>query len=404
MTRLNRRSFLATSAAATAALGAPTILRAQPAEYIFGVSLPLTGPFATAGQAVVPAFEIQQALINESGGIGGTPLRFIIEDTGYVPQNNLANFQRALATHGDAMIGYFCDGTGGMKLLTSELTGENARLCGSASFASELANPEAHPYQFMAGPTYESQIDIVLRNIADAGGSKVAFIYSNTEFGRDPVQHGLKTAEELGLEVVLDEATKAQGADIPTHVTKLAQSGAEHCILHGYVAGVWPQIVGGARQFGLPTQFYGTFWGMEKFIADRITAEAGPILEGYSGVMCYSYDYLAGDDSIYNTYRAKAQEMMPDAPIAKYISTWALQVFCGIEVAKRTFDDVIAADKPITADNCAEALGNLKAWDSGGFFGGPVDIVNHSIPTGRVYSYNTENGLFEPTSDWLTTS
>ncbi len=39
---LNRRSFLATTAAATAAIGTPMILRAQPAEYVLGGSLPLT--------------------------------------------------------------------------------------------------------------------------------------------------------------------------------------------------------------------------------------------------------------------------------------------------------------------------------------------------------------------------
>lgn len=403
---LNRRKFLATTAAATAtaAIGTPMIVRAQPAEYIFGASLPLTGPFATAGQAVVPAFEISQALINENGGIGGVPLRFIIEDTGYVPQNNLSNFQRALAQYGEDLIGYFCDGTGGMKLISSELTGANARLCGSASFASELADPVNHPYQYMSGPTYESQIDIALNTIAAAGGNRVAFIFSNTEFGRDPIEHGKRTAEALGLEIVLEEATKPQGADIATHVTKLAQSGAEHCILQGYVASVWPQIIGGARQFGLPTQFYGTFWGMEKFIADRITEQAGPILEGYQGVMPYFYDYQAEEGSIYNVYRAKAQEMMPDASISQYISTWALQAFFGIALAQRVFDDILAADKPITADNCAEAMAGIKGWDTQGFFGGPIDVVDNAVPTGRVYQYSTETRLFSPVSDWLTIS
>ena len=150
---LNRRTFLATSAAATAAIGTPMILRAQPAEYILGASLPLTGPFATAGQLVAPAFAMAQKMFNDEGGIAGTPIRFVTEDSGYVPQNALANYQRALASHGTALVGYFGDSTGFMKLVAPELKGENARVMGSTSFASELANPKENPYQCLAGPT-----------------------------------------------------------------------------------------------------------------------------------------------------------------------------------------------------------------------------------------------------------
>ena len=89
---LNRRTFLATGAAATAAVGTPMILKAQPAEYVLGASLPLTGPFATAGQLVAPAFAMAQKMFNDEGGIAGTPIRFVTEDSGYVPATSLANY------------------------------------------------------------------------------------------------------------------------------------------------------------------------------------------------------------------------------------------------------------------------------------------------------------------------
>ena len=125
---MNRRSFLATTAAATAAIGTPMILRAQPKEYVLGASLPLTGPFATAGQLVAPAFAMATKLFNDEGGVAGVPIRFVTEDSGYVPQNALNNYQRALASEGKNMIGYFADSTGAMKLIAPELKGENAVL------------------------------------------------------------------------------------------------------------------------------------------------------------------------------------------------------------------------------------------------------------------------------------
>lgn len=398
---MNRRTFLGTTAATTALMGAPMILKAQPSEYVLGASLPLTGPFATAGQLVAPAFSLATKLFNDEGGIGGVPIRFTTEDSGYVPNNTLANYQRALATEGTAMIGYFADSTGAMKLIAPELKGENARIMGSTSFASELADPATHPYQYMSGPSYQSQIDILLQNIKNEGGQKVAFIFSNTEFGRDPIEHGRATAESLGLEVVLEESTKPQGADIPTHVTKLAQSGADHCILHGYVTGVWPQLIGGARQFGLPTKFKGTFWGMEKLIADRITKEAGPFLAGYEGVMPYRYFYDQEDAPRYQQYAALSKEMFAGTPLENYMSTWALQTMCGLEIAMKAFRDTHEAGKELTADNIAETLSGISDWDSGGFFGSNVSMVNNAIGTGRVYGYDPETGLFTPKSEWL---
>lgn len=399
--KLNRRAFIASSAAASAALTTPAILKAQPTEYVFGASLPLTGPFATAGQLVAPAFALAQRLINEEGGINGVPMRFTTEDSGYIPQNALANYQRALATEGDALVAYFGDSTGFMKLVAPELTGSQARLMGSTSFASELANPEVNPYQYLAGPTYEDQFDILLQNIKAEGGTTVAFIFSNTEFGRDPIAYGRARAEELGIQVVLEESTKAQGADIPTHVTKLAQSGAEYCILQGYVTGVWPQLIGGARQFGLPTKFMGTFWGMEKVIADRVTAEAGPFLDGYQGVMPYRYFYDRADAPRYEKFAELSKEMFAGSLLENYMPTWTIQTLCAIELAVAALRATAEKDQPLTADNTAASLSEIKDFDMGGYFGGPVTMENNKIGTGRVYQYSAESGLFTPTSDWL---
>ena len=398
---MNRRTFLGTTAATTALMGAPMILKAQASEYVLGASLPLTGPFATAGQLVAPAFALAAKLFNDEGGIAGTPIRFVTEDSGYVPQNTLANYQRALASEGTNMIGYFADSTGAMKLIAPELKGDNARIMGPTSFASELADPATHPYQYLSGPTYQSQFDIQLQNIKDEGGEKVAFIYSNTEFGRPPIDHGKATAARLGLEAVLEESTRAQGADIPTHVTKLAQSGADHSILHGYVTGVWPRLIGGARQFGLPTKFKGTFWGMEKLIADRITKEAGPFLAGYGGVMPYRYFWDREEAPRYQQYAELSKVTFAGTPLENYMSTWGLQTMCGLEIAMKSFRDTAEAGKELTADNIAETLSGISDWDSGGFFGGPVSMVNNAIGIGRVYGYDPESGLFNPKSDWL---
>lgn len=399
---LSRRRFIKTAAAAGAVtLGAPSLLSAQPANYVIGASLPLTGPFATAGKLIAPSLKMLEAFTNEEGGIGGVPIKVAVEDSGYVAQNALANYQRLLATEGKNLIGYYGDSTGFMKLVAPELKGDQARLMSSTSFASDLADRDKNPYQFMAGPTYQDQFDILLQNIKAEGGSTVAFVHSNTEFGADPIAYGQKRAEELGIKVVLVEVTKPQGADIPTHVTKLAQANPEYCILQGYVTGVWPQLIGGARKFGLQTKFMGTFWGMEKIIADRVTDQAGPFLDGYLGVMPYRYFYDNANAPRYEKIAAYSKANLAGTPVENYLPTWGLQCLCSMELLVQALRKTAEAGLELTADNASESLLEIKDHDTGGFFGENVTINNNKIGLGRVYQYSTESKLFSPVSDWL---
>lgn len=394
---ITRRSLLKTSALLATASMAPSIVSAQTREWRVAASLPMTGPFATAGQLVAPAFAEFETIVNDNGGIGGRPIRVEIEDSGYVPRNALANFQRAQA--GGDLHFYFGDSTGFMELVGPTLRGDNAVMMGSTSFASALANKTHRPYQFMAGPTYEDQFEILLRDIAAKGGRTVAFVYSDTEFGRDPIAHGKRVAEELGIRVVLEEVTRAEGADIESHVTRLAQANPEYAILQGYVTGVWPQLIGGARAFGLTTEFMGTFWGMEKIIADRVTEQAGLFLDGYQGVMPYRYFYDQDDAPFYRDMAAFKRSR--NASFSGYVSTWELETRLSLELWRESMNRVIDADRPVTPDNLMAALDSIQNWDSGGFFGQPVSVKDNKIGQGRVYRYDAGSKLFNPVSDWI---
>lgn len=394
---ITRRSLIKSSAMLAGATMVPSILSAQTREWRVAASLPMTGPFATAGQLVAPSFAEFEAIVNDNGGIGGRPIRVEIEDSGYVPRNALANFQRAQAS-GELHF-YFGDSTGFMELVGPTLQGSSAVMMGSTSFASSLANRAHRPYQFMAGPTYEDQFEILLQDIAAKGGKTVAFVYSDTEFGRDPLAHGRQVAEELGIQVVLEEVTRAEGADIESHVTRLAQVNPEYAILQGYVTGVWPQLIGGARAFGLTTQFMGTFWGMEKIIADRVTEQAGPFLDGYQGVMPYRYFYDQADAPFYRAMADFKRSRNPAFP--GYVSTWELEARLSLELWKESMERVINADQQVTPDNLMAALNGIQDWDSGGFFGNPASVVNNKIGQGRVYRYDASSKLFNPVSDWI---
>ena len=74
----------------------------------------------------------------------------------------------------------------------------------SASYSANLVTEE-FPYNFFGNLDYTSQARAHLRWIADNDPeATVGFIFSNTAFGRSPVEGGKQYAEELGLDVASD--------------------------------------------------------------------------------------------------------------------------------------------------------------------------------------------------------
>ena len=79
---VNRRRFLATGAAAGAALATPSILRAQEGVRI-GIIRPLTGPLASSFEALMASATIGIDEINANGGILGKPIiKYEVDDAG----------------------------------------------------------------------------------------------------------------------------------------------------------------------------------------------------------------------------------------------------------------------------------------------------------------------------------
>ena len=78
---MHRRSFLATTAAGTAALGFPTIVRAQSKEPIkIGFPGPLTGPFAALANDQQRGAILAMEEVNAAGGVLGRKLEVLFRD------------------------------------------------------------------------------------------------------------------------------------------------------------------------------------------------------------------------------------------------------------------------------------------------------------------------------------
>ena len=369
-------------------LGVAGIAQANDKEIVIGGSIPMSGVFSFAGIGIHAAIQDYVKIINDAGGIDGYKLRYVPEDSGYKVDASVAAFKKI--TSQNKVDFYYGDSTGFSKTINPELNRMNSILMSGASFASELNNPEKYPYQFLAGPDYTEMFSILLRYIAqEKPGAKVAFVYSDTEFGRDPIETSRKVAEELGLKVALELMTPPGSVDVSTETAKMRRAKPDYTIFHGYILAPIPEFIDQARKMGLDTKFMGTFWTMD----NSTVMQMGDIGDGFMGVMPYRYYY---DESASAPMLEKIREMRPEYQNVPYIQGF-LSAMLYTESARR----VLAEGKELTAENMKAALNTIKDFDTGGLIGVPITISGNSIPVGRIYQADVSKGQMVPVSDWI---
>jgi branched-chain amino acid transport system substrate-binding protein len=361
-------------------------------EIKVGAVQPITGRFAFAGVQINAGLEDALMMANEEGGINGKKIKYIMEDGTYSVDKAVAAFKRIMARDNPPVM--YGESTGMGKAVAPEIKDRYKVLYSSTSFSSELANAAANPYVFVPGPTYSDMFGILLKYIAqEKPGANVAFFYSDTEFGRDPVAYGREMCKKLGLNLVAEEVAKVGGVDVASQVLDLKRKKAEYVLFQGFVLSPVPAVIKQARDYGLKVKFMGTHWGTHKMLLDKM----GPLAEGYLGVMPYAF-YYQDDIPMIKKIRAWNQKHHPEVT---YRPTSYMQgFFTGlvfVECLKR-------ADKAgdLTGDGLVKALQSIKNFDVGGLMA-PITVIDNKIPMGRVYKANVQKKVFEPISDWIRT-
>jgi branched-chain amino acid transport system substrate-binding protein len=380
-----RRSLLL---AAGATLAAPMV-RAQAGEdIVLGGSIPLTGVFAFAGVGINAGIGDYVKIVNDAGGIKGRKVRYVPEDTGYKVDVSVAAFKKITSQNKVNL--YYGDSTAFSKTINPEIDRMGSILMAGASFATELNDAKKYPNQFLVGPDYTEMFGILLRHIAkEKPGAKVAFVYSDSEFGRDPIDESEALAKKMGLTVPVKIMTPPGSVDVSAEVIKLRRAAPDYTIFHGYILAPIPEFINQGKQMGMTSKWMGTFWTMDSSTVMKMGEHA----DGFMGVMPYRYYY---DTSAKAPMLDKIRQMRPE-----YQSTAYLQGFlCAMlftEAAKRTLD----AGKPLTGPNMKAALNSIKDFDTGGLIGVPITIKGNSIPVGRVYRADMKAQRMVPASDWI---
>lgn len=371
-------------------LGSSGIAIAQKLPTIAAVH-PFTGRFAFAGIEGSAAMQDVVDMANEAGGINGKKIQYYWADGEYKDDVGIAAFKRLYAQHTPQVM--FGQSTGMTKALGPEIKSRYKVLYSAYTMTSEAANPKENPYLFIAAPTYAEQFGVLLKYIAkEKPGANIAFFYSDTEFGREPIPAGREMAKKMGLNVVAEEVSRVGGVDLTTQILDMKGKKVDYCIFQGFVSNPIGAVIKQSKDYGLNAKFMGTFWSTEK----QLIKELGPLAAEYVGVSAYSFFY------------------QDDLPMVKKIKEWTKKKFPAIEYRSQAYmqnfmtgllfvESFKRADKMrggFTADNMVRAFQSIKDFDVGGLMP-PVTIKNNSIPVGRVYRGNASTMKFDPISDWI---
>jgi len=352
---------------------------------------PFTGRFAFAGIHGADAMEDAIGIANEAGGINGKKIEYYWADGEYKNDVGIAAFKRLYAQHKPHCM--WGQSTGMTKALAPEIKDRYKVLYSAYTFADLAANPKENPYMFLPGPTYAEMFGVLLKYIAEQKpGANIAFFYSDTEFGREPIPAGRDMCKKMGLNLVAEEISKVGGVDITTQILDMKRNKVDYCIFHGFVTTPIQTVIKQAKDYALNCEFMGTFWSTEKHLLDQLGAMAGD----YTGVTAYSY-YYQDEYPMIQKIRTWTEKHHPDKK--DYRSQAYMQVFMGttllVEAMKRA--DQMGG---INGDNLAKAIASLKDFDVGGLMP-PVTMVNNSIPVGRIVRGNPNTLKFDPISDWI---
>lgn len=354
---------------------------------VFALGHPL---FGVAGREELLGWEDALGIANEEGGINGKKIVWVTEDGKYDATVGIVKFRELMKKHKPLVA--LGDSTALGKALAPEINARYRVLYGSPSFSAELAQAEINPYMFLAGPTYADQFEILLRYIArEKPDATVAFFYSDTEWGKDPIAYGRQVCRRLRLELVAEKIWTPGTKDLSAMIQDLKKRDPDYMIFQGVLCDPIPEVIRNFKRLGLKCRFMGTFWSATKMVLEQL----GPLAEGYMVVNPYMYWWYKDVPMIRKIRDYRARKYNDHTYRDNFYMQMFMNGLIAVECLRR-------ADKAgeLNSQGLVEALRSLVDFDTGGLCP-PMTIRNNRFPVGRVWRVNVEKKIYEPISDWM---
>src|SRR4051812_38320360 len=258
---------------------------AQAKEQFFPVLPYRTGPYAPNGVPWADGYVDYLKLVNARGGINGVKLSFEECETGYDTARSVECYERLKGKNGGATVVQPLS-TGATFALTEKAPGDKIPLVTAGYGRSESQDGGVFKWNFPLIGTYWVAADALVQHIGkkEGGmdklkGKKIALVYHDSPFGKEPIPLLQQRAAMHGFELQMIPVT-APGVEQKSAWLQVRQSRPDYVLLWGW--GVMNSTaLKEAQATGYPRdKMYGVWWaGAEPDVKD-----VGEGAKGYSAL------------------------------------------------------------------------------------------------------------------------
>ena len=409
--KLRTLVLAAAALAAGAATLAPIAVHAQAKEQYLPVLSYRTGPYAPNGTPTANGIVDYYKLVNARGGINGVKLVFEECETGYDTARSVECYERLKGKNGGASLIHPWS-TGATFALTEKAPVDKIPLITTGYGRSESADGTIFKWNFPLLGTYWVAADAIVQAIAkkEGGldklkGKKIALVYHDSPFGKEPIPLLQERARMHGFDLQLLPVA-APGVEQKATWLQVRQNRPDYTLLWGW--GVMNSTaLKEAQATGYPREkMYGVWWSS----AEPDVRDVGQGAKGYNGVtLQHGTDRNAPIvKEILEKLHAKGQGTGPKEEVGETLYLrGVVSAAMGIE-GIRAAQERFGKGKVMTGEQVRWGLENLNLTqaklDALGFKGilRPISTscADH-VGAGAARIHTWDGTKWEFTSDWI---
>lgn len=358
-------------------------------EISIGVAQPLSGPVASAGQAVAHGAEIAAQEINSSGGINGKNIKLVIEDDANDPATCVSVAQRLSQ---QAQVSAVMGGWGSSCTLAMQPVLERAQvpLLVETSSSDDVTdkNASGNDWTYRISPTSTMEATALKGVLGDMGIKKAFMLSVNNDFGLGAAEHYGDILSGLGVDVLGTAKFDQTEQSFSTFVTQAIESGADTWIVTTDAAQI-ALLLKEAQGQGAKARII-TTGGSNSPVQVKGLAGAAAVEDTYATMFYPSFDpSLAADVAGAKKFNAAWEEKGYDPGEI----TEGVRGYQGIKVLAEALKNV---DDPADREQVRDALADVQV--DGAIYGEIAfqdwnDLMNQAVPP--VYLVQTDNGELE---------
>ncbi|WP_299367372.1 ABC transporter substrate-binding protein [uncultured Tateyamaria sp.] len=253
-----------------------------------------TGPYAAGGIPFADGYADYFTLLNErDGGIGGVAARVLECETGYNTEKGVECYE---STKGEGALVYQPLSTGITYQLIPKATADDIPIHSMGYGRTSAANGEVFSHVFNYPANYwngASGAINYLMSQGDISGKKIALVYHNSAYGKEPIRTLEELSEKHGFELML-VAVDHPGQEQKSQWLQIRRERPDNVIMYGW--GVMNQVaIQEAANIRFPMEnFIGIWWSG----SENDVLPAGDAANGYKALTFHGVgsDFPVFDD------------------------------------------------------------------------------------------------------------